>query len=521
MTELPESDRRRVRWILALAALIALIIILAWPRAAMQPVAIAVTVETTRENYLVTEWVDARAVVRPSLPNATYEWFVDQGELEPARDLARARGTRGRPLIEISVVVTAPDGRKGTAKKALRLVQNWDELPPDPDLAPKPPPLQAPIDLQVDFDKPEICRGEALRARARAKTADGSSAQIYYTFARDVADDSYRTPATITAGLDTGGPTKVGTYRLAAYATHDREALEDLTHGGWERALKNKNITMKYVTFKVLECEAPEPMWGIDFAASQSAGHEYWFKAWDLSAMKTLEPEKMVGASIEHMQKTELMKRVVKYEWDFGDGQFATTTTPRVLHTFNPTEPVPEQVTYKIKLKVTRDDGKVGEAAHYVAISYWLSEIPRPAISAYASLPKLIDNEWHVRLAVFSEGAVAGKLDLVHRHDGEWEPGDKTDGQQVIDPSILYDRLDLPPGAVTRGELTLPRDAFANDRMYTYVLEARDPKGRLYYGSFMVAEPTKFAPKLVGTWRDPDALPNNKPVWLLEDAPPP
>lgn len=335
------------------------------------------------------------------------------------------------------------------------------EAPPPPAEAKADP--KAPVIDEITVEKQEVCEGEENLISVRAHTPDGTDEYLHYSIG---GRQGPRAPVRSWIADDSEKP-----------------KLEVLVFGK-----DNVTTRMEVPAFTVKPCK-PTRMALVTFNLRANTWGEYEFD------VKLVENPPPGNVSV-------LPFKPRSYEWNFGDGETATTDVPHLIHSYENRKQEGMYTNFLIEVKV---QGSTGEEPVVGRTSLQLLNPVFEDLSTKGVVTLLVQLTPRFP-EMGSDGVVRQKIRLFHMQDRPvfihntvlfrhlMNPTAPSP-EKVVDPSSVLGSSIVPPGKGLEFEAKL--DTHTDPEVFSleYYVEGKDSEGRPARGAFSVmrppAKPTK------------------------------
>jgi hypothetical protein len=314
----------------------------------------------------------------------------------------------------------------------------------------------APLIDEIVVEKSEVCEGEENLVTVRAHTVNDTDGYLHYT-----------------VGGELGSSVVMRSY-LEADGRQPEVVVQ--AFGRW-----NAVAGLARPLFRVKDCVAPTT---VTIQHYVEPNHD---RAFQLVAR--------LGAPRKaKLQGTAKSFPPVRYEWDFGDGTRATTTSPVVVHEFQDVIETTQYVDYLIRVDVHGAEGQL--ATGRSGLSLLSTSFQNFAYKGVVTLvgrleprlPKLdADGKVRQRVRLFHHRPHDVVVDSVIRVRTTSGEPDRSD---PLDPLAVLPTRVIPPG--TAGvvfELELDANRAAGFTMDRYLIEGRSGDGFRAAGSLSIMKP--------------------------------
>jgi hypothetical protein len=312
----------------------------------------------------------------------------------------------------------------------------------------------APVIDDITVEKTEVCEGEENLISLRAHTPDGSDAFLHYSVG---GRQGQRIP-------------------VRSWIADDGESpkLEVKVFG------RDGKVTVADVPpFTVKPCKPARSA----FITSRVRANTWSEFEFEVKLVENAVPE----GGLPFQPRS--------YEWNFGDGETATTQTPYALHNFEGRKQDAMFSHLLVEVKVRGDTGEpvVGRTALQLVNPAFEDLATKGVVTLLVQLTPRFPE-------LGSDGVVRQKVRLFHHQDRpvfihnavrfrhRMTPTDSK-GQQVVDPSTLLGSSTVPPGKGLEFELKLDTRKEPDVFSVEYYVEGKDSEGRPARGAFSVMRP--------------------------------
>lgn len=329
------------------------------------------------------------------------------------------------------------------------------EAPPAPPAEEKKNPA-APVIDNVTVEKTEVCEGEENLVSVRAHAPDGTDAFLHYTIGGRVGS---RVP-------------------LRSWIADDGESpkLQIQVFGK-----DNVVTTVDVPAFTVKPCK-PKRMALITQNLRANTWGEFDFE------VKLIEKPGPDNASFVPFQPR-------KYEWDFGDGETATTEGPSITHSFEgrKQEAMFSNLLVQVKVYGNDDEPVLGRISLQMLNPAYEDLATKGVVTLLVQFTPRFPE-------LGSDGVVRQKVRLFHMRDKPvflhnavvfrhlMNPIGPSP-QQVVDPSSLLGTSTIPPGRGIEFEAKLDTNKDPDVFSLEFSLEGKDSEGLPVRGAFSVMRP--------------------------------